>query len=228
MLLRLALIAIAGTGLWLLASAYPAAPAAHENLAFLIGAGVVLALGLYGRLDRRGLRLGPALRHGAIWIAIVVVLVLGFTFQDELRILLDRVRAELDPSAPMPAGAHELVLTESADGHFYVMGEVGDVRVRFLVDTGASTISLGRDDARRIGIDVDALHFTEVYRTANGYGRGAPYILPHLAIGPLRLSDVPVSINQAEPSDSLLGMSFLKEMASFEFQGRKLILRWRD
>jgi predicted aspartyl protease len=49
--------------------------------------------------------------------------------------------------------------------------------------------------------------------------------LDSLTIGPFTLSDVPVSINQADMGSSLLGMSFLKQLASFEIRGRQLYLR---
>ena len=41
------------------------------------------------------------------------------------------------------------------------------------------------------------------------------------------LSDVAVSINQAPMDESLLGMSFLRRLKSFEVQGRRLYLRWQ-
>jgi aspartyl protease family protein len=120
---------------------------------------------------------------------------------------------------------NELALSESADGHFYVMGEANGTRIRFLIDTGASDIVLSPSDAARLGIDVTALDFSRAYQTANGLGQGASYRLDNLAIGPIALMDVPVSINRSEMSSSLLGMSFLKQMASFEIRDRHLYLR---
>ena len=99
--------------------------------------------------------------------------------------------------------------------------------MRFLIDTGASDTVLSPMDAQRLGIDLAALDFSRVYLTANGNGRGAPYRLMDLAIGPIALSDVAVSINQAPMDESLLGMSFLRRLKSFEVQGRRLYLRWQ-
>jgi ubiquinone/menaquinone biosynthesis C-methylase UbiE len=39
-------------------------------------------------------------------------------------------------------------------------------------------------------------------------------------------ADVPVVVNQAPMDASLLGMSFLRRMKSFDFRGNKLYLRW--
>jgi len=46
-----------------------------------------------------------------------------------------------------------------------------------------------------------------------------------LSIGPIQFNKVAVSVNEAEMSASLLGMSFLDRLGSFEIHGRKLILR---
>jgi aspartyl protease family protein len=172
-------------------------------------------------------RLGEALRNIAIWSGIALVLALGFAFQDELRAVYFRLRAELIPGYPVTANAKELVLTQSGDGHFYVIGDVNGTAVKFLVDTGASDVVLSPADARRLGIDVAALDFSRPYQTANGVGYGASYRIAHLALGEVELTDVPVSINRAPMSESLLGMSVLRDTASVEIRDRKLFLRWR-
>jgi aspartyl protease family protein len=79
--------------------------------------------------------------------------------------------------------------------------------------------------ARRLGIDPGELQYTRVFRTANGTVRGAPYNLASLKIGSIEFSNVPVTVNQAEMDTSLLGMTFLNRLESFEFRGRQLFLR---
>jgi aspartyl protease family protein len=227
-ILWLALVLAGGIGIWQLADAYPGRAASPGSRAYLIWAFVVLALFSLRLLFYRRIKMSAALRNLAIWAGVVAVLVLGFTFQDELRNVMQRVKAEFVPSDPVLAEQNELVLTQSADGHFYVMSEVNGTKIRFLVDTGASDIALSLDDAKRLGIDTAGLRFTQTYRTANGIGHGAPHTLDRLAIGPIVLADVPVSIMQTSVGGSLLGMSFLGRLVSFEFQGRKLFLRWRE
>jgi aspartyl protease family protein len=124
-------------------------------------------------------------------------------------------------------GDRELVVSQDPDGGFYLMGQVNGQAVRFLVDTGASEIVLSPADARRIGVDPASLVFDHPSETANGVGYAAPFVADSLAVGPIRLENVPVAINQAPMSSSLLGMSFLKRLESFRVSGRKLYLQPR-
>ncbi len=80
-------------------------------------------------------------------------------------------------------------------------------------------------DARRIGFDPDRLRFTGFAETANGTVRTAAVRLGSIEIGPIRLHDLPASVNQAPMRGSLLGMSFLERLRSFEIRDGVLILR---
>jgi aspartyl protease family protein len=174
----------------------------------------------------RHMRFGELARNLAIWVGVALVLAIGFAFQSELKDIGLRLRAELLPGNPLQSSPDVVVFTESADGHFYAMGNANGNPVRFLIDTGASETVLSPSDAKRIGIDTQALNFNHPYETANGIGLGAAFTLRSLSIGSIELSDAPVSINQADMGTSLLGMSFLRRLRSFEFQGRRLFLRW--
>jgi aspartyl protease family protein len=221
------LLLAGGLGLWMLAGLFPGRLASDDDRAYLGRALVVVALLASGLMFSRRIALATVVRNIAIWAGVAAVVILGFTFQDELRDAAFRVRAELFPGYPVVTDSKTLVLTESSDGHFHILGEANGTRVNFLIDTGASDIVLAPADARRLGIDVRALSFSRVYQTANGIGRGAPFTLESLTIGPVRRAHVAVSINQAEMRDSLLGMSFLQSLSSFEIRGRKLYLRWQ-
>ena len=165
-------------------------------------------------------------RNAAVWLAIAAVLVLGYTYRDELGAVATRVRSEFVPGTPVETSPHALTITASEDGNFYVYGDVQGTRVRFVVDTGASEIVLSPSDARRAGIDMASLDFRHGYETANGLGGGAPVMLGSLAIGPIRFTDVPAAVNRAEMTSSLLGMTFLKRLDGFEIRGRTMTLRW--
>jgi aspartyl protease family protein len=111
------------------------------------------------------------------------------------------------------------------DGHFVVTAEVNGAPVNFLIDTGASDIVLSPADAERIGYDPARLSFTQRYYTANGVGRGAPVRLDSIAVGSITFDRMPASVNEAPMGESLLGMSFLRELSSYEVRGDTMILR---
>jgi len=224
--LWIAALAVIGLSAWRLSALFPHQLDSDWNRARIIQLVVILALVSTGVLFLR-VKLRETLRNFAIWSGIALMLAIAFSFQDELRSVYFRLRAELIPGYPVAASAKELVLTQSGNGHFYVIGQVNGTPVKFLVDTGASEVVLSPDDAKRLGIDVAGLDFSQPYETANGVGYGAPYRVARMALGEVEFRDVPVSINRAPMSESLLGMSVLRDTASMEIRDRKLFLRWR-
>ncbi len=121
---------------------------------------------------------------------------------------------------------NELVLRKGPNGHFLVKAHVNGVETRFLVDTGASDVALTKEDALRIGINAGRLKYTRKYQTANGVIRAAPIKLRDVRIGQLRVQNVEATVSEAPMGISLLGMSFLGELAGYEVRGDRLILRW--
>jgi len=104
-----------------------------------------------------------------------------------------------------------VTLLADARGHFFASGSVNGVPMRFLVDTGATLVSLGAGDARRAGID--ASHGTPATSmTANGPARVWRVKLANVKIGDIALSDIEASVHEHDLPIALLGMSFLNRM----------------
>jgi clan AA aspartic protease (TIGR02281 family) len=120
----------------------------------------------------------------------------------------------------------EYVVEAGAHGHFVLDAVVDGVPLTFLVDTGASDIVLTLDDARELGFLPQDLEFSQRFRTANGEVRGAPVRLRELRIGQFSLYDLDASVNEAPLAISLLGMGFLEQLAGYEVDDGRLILRW--
>jgi aspartyl protease family protein len=223
--LWLGLICGAGLAIFLLNRAFPATgtplgdPALVQTLGFL-------ALASSGLLFVRQFNLKQTARNVLIWVAAGGVLIIGFSFQSELKDLGLRLRSNLIPGYPVETGDHELTISEGSGGHFGVYGMVNGTRIAFMIDTGATDIVLDPSDAKRLGIDLDGLKFDRPFGSANGIGYGAKTVVESLAVGPIRFSNVEVSINKAEMGSSLLGMAFLKRLKSYSVSGGKLILRW--
>lgn len=165
-----------------------------------------------------------AARNIAIWAGIGAVLVIGYAYRDMFSGGYERVAGEMMPAKPRVSG-NAIVLTEHDDGAYYATGEVNGTRVRFAVDTGASDIVLSPEDAARAGVDLASLNYNRETSTANGVGRRAWTTVRSLTLGPIRYENIEVSVNQAPMGISLLGMSFLRRLDSFEFKNHKLTLR---
>jgi aspartyl protease family protein len=139
---------------------------------------------------------------------------------------------QAEPAAPAAQAPRtgkplsELVLKAGPHGHFTVDAVVNGNTVTFLVDTGASAIYLTPDDARRLGWPPQRLTFSERYYSAGGELRAAPVTLRSLRIGALELYDLPASVGERPGTMSLLGMTFLKRLDSYQVRGDTLILAW--
>lgn len=120
----------------------------------------------------------------------------------------------------------EMVIPAGRNGHFMITAEVEGVEIHFLVDTGASQVILTDEDAERLGHDPEFLEFSDRFETANGTIRGAPLLLADLRIGDLQIENVRASVIRAPMSVSLLGMSFLNRLESYEVGEEGLILHW--
>lgn len=109
------------------------------------------------------------------------------------------------------SGAELVTLNADSQGHFVTNGTVNGGSVRFVVDTGASLVSLGASDARRLGID-PAKGERGVSQTANGQTQISIVKLNSVRIGGITLHQVDAAIHQNDLPVALLGMSFLNRM----------------
>jgi len=115
-----------------------------------------------------------------------------------------------------------LVFDAGPDGqHFVVSGSANGAPVRVLVDTGAALVVLTPSDARAAGIDPSALVYNKAMRTANGTVPAATTALCELRVGGI---DRRCAIRKAP--QSVLGMSFLSRLKSFEMRQDRLTLSW--
>jgi clan AA aspartic protease (TIGR02281 family) len=110
------------------------------------------------------------------------------------------------------------------DGHFYVIGLVNGVAVRFIVDTGATAVVLTPHDAGRAGLNVGPDKFTQRARSASGMVQVAPVRLGHVVVGKRELRDVPAAVSSVDTGVSLLGMTFLSRLRRVSIESDTLTL----
>ena len=160
-----------------------------------------------------------ALTQAMIWVVIALVLVLGYTYRFELYDVGDRVLVELMPGRAMSRG-HTVELARAGTGDFRIGTEVNGARIAMVLDTGASSVVLTHDAARDAGLPTEFIKYAVNVDTANGHTLAAPVTLDRLAIGGIVERQVPALIAQpGQLRTSLLGMSFLNRLRSFEVEG---------
>jgi aspartyl protease family protein len=165
------------------------------------------------------------LRDALTWVALGLVLVTLYSYRGELLPIAGRLAGELLPGSAMvveqsSGGPAEIKIRRRLDGHFTARTQVNGESISMIVDTGASTIVLRPEDAAKAGI------YTVPVITANGRTNAARVRLNTVAIGPLDRQKVDALVAQPGTlTESLLGMSFLSRLRSYEFSGDFLTLR---
>ena len=165
------------------------------------------------------------LRHAAVWLALAAVLAIGYSYRFELTDLVDRLGGEIIPYAAVTSEDGSVRVRAHRDGHFYVNSRANGQEIRFLVDTGATSVALSPADAARIGFDLAQLDFSRRLQTAGGMVRGAPVVIRSLEIEDIRLSNVRAIVNEQAMPHSLLGISALDRLRGYEVRDGTLTLR---
>jgi aspartyl protease family protein len=170
-------------------------------------------------------RLAQALTAALLWVVLALILVIGYAYRFELNDVADRVMAELVPGHVITRG-RTVEVARGASGDFEVTAQINGAPIAMVLDTGASSVVLSRDDAKAAGLPLEVLAYTANIDTANGRTRAAPVTLDRIAIGGLVEHSVGALVAQpGQLKTSLLGMSFLNRLQSWEVRGDRLLLR---
>ena len=109
---------------------------------------------------------------------------------------------------PSEGSGKQIVLSADGAGHFFTAGSINGKAVRFIVDTGATTVAMSQDEADRLGLDYKNGQ-RGLSRTANGI---VPFYRTQLAsvrVGDVQVYNVDASVLPGQMSHILLGNSFL-------------------
>ena len=117
--------------------------------------------------------------------------------------------------APMSVGAYgasnntgRIVLTGDRSGHFISHGQINGQVMQFMVDTGATTVSIGQPDAQRMGLDYRSGQAVRM-STANGVAQGWRLVLDSVRIGNVQVRNVEAIVTPQPMPYVLLGNNFL-------------------
>jgi aspartyl protease family protein len=173
--------------------------------------------------------IGWALRWVLVWCGIAVVwtaVTRGGGWPPLLNPVPPQIVTVPNRGATEPqAAVNTLVYPVDARGHVLLDAVVNGAPVRFLVDTGASLVVLTPADARAAGLSFGQLAFNERANTANGVVRMAPVSLREIRLGQLSVTDVPGAVIE-NLNVSLLGVSFLARLRSYEMRDGRLTITW--
>ncbi len=177
---------------------------------------------------------GWALRWMLLWCGLTVacVAVIGHDkwLPSNSAAAPDFVLSRAGPAEPRVAEPradpfNTLVYPTNQSGHVVIDAVVNGASMRMLVDTGASFVTLTPADARAAGIAPGDLVFDRRAATANGVVRMAMVTLREVRLGQLSLDDVRAAVIE-HLNVSLLGMSFLDRLQSYQMRDGKLTITW--
>lgn len=151
------------------------------------------------------------------WISLLVVLALAFGQWDEKR---NNPNSRVDGSSN--DDFREVVLKANRQHHYVATGTINGRKVTFLLDTGATLMSIPEQLANEIGLPRYSKGWAE---TANGRVSVTATVVDDVRLGTLHWNDLRASINPSMKGDEvLLGMSALQQV-EFTQRGDTLTLR---
>ena len=156
-----------------------------------------------------------------VWLAWIIALaLLVFLFQD---VLDEQYNPNSRPEMRLTSeGQAEVILNQNRQGHYVARGMINDTPVTFLLDTGATQVSIPAHIAEQLGLSAQGSYPVQ---TANGRVTVYKTEIAQLSLGNIFLYNVAAHINPAMKADEiLLGMSALKRV-DFQQTGKQLILR---
>jgi aspartyl protease family protein len=165
----------------------------------------------------------PAMRMVTMalaWIAIFGAGFVLFTFRDNFGWVTQRLKSEA-LGTPVQEGKQTRI-PMAIDGHFWVDATLNGQKIKFLVDSGATTTTVGRDIAKKSGVTISAQRDRYV-RTGNGIILVATGRARELKVGDLVRRDLAIEIADGD-NLNVLGMNYLSTLTRWGVEGRWLIL----
>ncbi|MGB5442785.1 MAG: TIGR02281 family clan AA aspartic protease [Gammaproteobacteria bacterium] len=140
------------------------------------------------------------------------------------KVVKARLDGRITASKKIP-GAKEFHISRNNRGMYTTVGSINGLTVSFLVDTGATLLSLNAAEARRLGIDFRVVGRPTTVTTASGIERAWGVVLDSVKLGDLEVQNVgAVVLEGAQPEQALLGMSYLGRL-EMSNAGRLMTLR---
>jgi aspartyl protease family protein len=147
----------------------------------------------------------------AVWFGLIAA---GF-------FVADRLTSQAPVARSLAEGRQEISIQAARDGHYYLDGAINGVPLKFMIDTGATYVSVGADFARAAGLPKGVPGY---FSTANGTVEGEIVKNQEVRAQGFRVSGLSVAITPAMGPPGLLGQNFLRR---FEVSQSAGVLRLR-
>lgn len=147
----------------------------------------------------------------AVWFGLIAA---GF-------FVADRLTSQAPVTRSLAEGRQEIVIPAARDGHYYLDGAINGVPLTFMIDTGATYVSVGADFARAAGLPKGVPGY---FSTANGTVEGEVVKNQNVKADAFRVSGLSVAVTPAQGMVGLLGQNFLRR---FEVSQSAGVLRLR-
>jgi aspartyl protease family protein len=159
-------------------------------------------------------------------IVLIVLSLYGVSVLEETVVAAknDKTAAKVEPpKSPNPRSTRGAII-RSENGQFATDGRVDGRPIAFVVDTGASQITLRESEAARLGYRPHERDYVVTIHTANGEGRAARVELDTVEVGDIIVRDVPALVVPDKALGvNLLGMSFLSRVKWVHERGQLVL-----
>ncbi len=116
-------------------------------------------------------------------------------------------------NANKPTGGEKLIIAPDHGGMYSISGSINGSSVNFIIDTGASSVSMNSNVAKRLGIDYKLTGKKGISYTASGTDEIYIVKLKRVRIGNIELRNIEGVVHEGSfPATTLLGMSFLGKL----------------
>lgn len=182
---------------------------------------VILVLGLI----KSNISLESLFKWGASWLCIMLIILTGYSYQWELKQYFSRILGHLVPAIGHINKDNSVTFSAGESGHFMIDAKINGQIVHFLLDTGATRITLSAEDALSVGINLEALSYNVPVETAKGTNMVAYVQLDSIQVGNIVLQNIDAYVSREGLSGSLLGTNFLNKLSRYEV-GKGTITLW--
>jgi aspartyl protease family protein len=172
----------------------------------------------------RQIPIGRGLQMFAGWVVIFLAAFVAFSMKDRVVEFASQVLDERKAESSGVQVGRDLHIKRSLDGHYWVDGMVNGTKLRFLIDSGATTTSLSTAAAERAGVERRG-GFPALVQTANGTVTVQRGRVETLKVGEIVRDDMAVHVSDGFGDTNVLGMNFLSSLSGWGVEGTRLVLK---